>query len=374
MAANLPHAKLNSSDDQELLDAEVNVLNNIHSFVNTMCLKCALELDIPDIIHKHGKPMTLSELTEALSINKAKSPYVDHLMRVLVHAKLFTKVKVSEDQAADGEGNEGFILMPAYSHFLTSDGDFSITSFAPTMLDNDFINPWRTMSRWFQDDHPTPFWTCHGRTFWDHFRLNPRLNRLFNEGTMASDSRLVGRIVPKNCKRVFEGLETMVDVGGGTGYMAKVIGDEFPGLKCIVLDRPHVVDGLIGNDKLTFIAGDMFEYIPPCDAVFLKWILHTLSDEDCLKILNKCKEAVHGSKGKRGKVILVEMVVGSSAEQEDHKTVLETQLFFDMLMMVMQCGKERTEKEWAKLFSDAGFKSYKITPVLGLKSVIEVFP
>jgi len=53
---------------------------------------------------------------------------------------------------------------------------------------------------------------------------------------------------------------------------------------------------------------------------------------------------------------------------------LETQLFFDMIMMVDQTGKERTDKEWEKLFRDASFSDYKIIPMLGLRSIIEVYP
>ena len=45
-----------------------------------------------------------------------------------------------------------------------------------------------------------------------------------------------------------------------------------------------------------------------------------------------------------------------------------------MVMMVLVKGKERTEKEWAKLFLDAGFSDYKITPILGLRALIEVYP
>ncbi|KAL3812860.1 hypothetical protein ACJIZ3_014128 [Penstemon smallii] len=62
----------------------------------------------------------------------------------------------------------------------------------------------------------------------------------------------------------------MVDVGSGTGTVAKIIGDAFLGLKCVVLDLPHVVDGLEGSGNLTFVGGDMFESIPSADSVFMK--------------------------------------------------------------------------------------------------------
>ena len=100
-----------------------------------------------------------------------------------------------------------------------------------------------------------------------------------------------------------------------------------------------------------------------------QWILHDWGDEDCVKILRKCKEAIVESKINGKKVIIVEMVVDE--EKQAHAT--ETHLFMDMLMMANHPGKERTKKEWAKLFAAAGFKNYKITPTLGVRSIIEVF-
>uniref|UniRef100_A0A7N2MCH8 O-methyltransferase C-terminal domain-containing protein n=1 Tax=Quercus lobata TaxID=97700 RepID=A0A7N2MCH8_QUELO len=58
--------------------------------------------------------------------------------------------------------------------------------------------------------------------------------------------------------------------------------------------------------------------------------------------------------------------------QEMDKESTETQLCFDLVMMVYLTGKERNEKEWKKLFLAAGFSHYKITPIMGLRSLIEV--
>ena len=101
-----------------------------------------------------------------------------------------------------------------------------------------------------------------------------------------------------------------------------------------------------------------------------QWILHDWSDEERVKILKRCREAIP-SKEKGGKVIIIDMMMKN--QKGDSKS-RETQLFFDMLMMVMVTGKEREEKEWEKLFLDAGFSHYKITPILGLRSLIEVYP
>lgn len=101
-----------------------------------------------------------------------------------------------------------------------------------------------------------------------------------------------------------------------------------------------------------------------------QWILHDWSDDECTKILKQCKKAIP-SKENGGKLIIIDMVV---KVHEEEKNLLETQLFFDMLMMTVVKGRERTEEEWAKLFADAGFSKYKITPILRLRSLIEVYP
>lgn len=102
----------------------------------------------------------------------------------------------------------------------------------------------------------------------------------------------------------------------------------------------------------------------------LQWILHDWSDEDCVRILRRCKEAIPPNE-EGGKVIIVDMVVDTA--QADPKST-EAQLCFDLIMMVHVGGEERDEQEWGKIFIDAGFNQYKITPALGLRSVIELYP
>ncbi|XP_047945203.1 8-hydroxyquercetin 8-O-methyltransferase-like [Salvia hispanica] len=353
-------ASLDAVDSsQDLLDAQAHVWNHILSYINSMALRAAVELQIPDAIHKHGKPITISQLAEALCINTAKTNGLYRLMRILVHSNFFDKVIISEQE----EREETYSLTRA-SRLLIRDEPLSLVPFALIHTDPLHIVPFHHMSEWFRDECPSPFFTKNGMDLWTFAVEDEKLNQGFNEA-MASDARFVGSILVRECKHVFEGLKTMVDVAGGTGEVAKAVAGAFPGLKCVVLDQPHVVSGLEGSENVRFVGGDMFEFIPPADAVFLKWILHDWGYEDCVKILRKCKEAIAESKFNGKKVIIVDMVVDE--EKQAH-------LFMDLLMMAMCPGKERSEKELGKLFAAAGFKNYKITPALGVRSIIEVFP
>ncbi|XP_061372537.1 probable O-methyltransferase 3 [Gastrolobium bilobum] len=347
----------------KLLSAQTHIWNHIFSFINSMSLKCAIDLGIPEVIHNYGKPMPLSQLIASLSTHPSKTSFIYRLMRMLTHSGFFTQQNTIENEL-----EMGYVLTDA-SSLLLKDNPLSQRPLLLAMLDPILTMPWQQFPTWFQNDDPSPFQMTHGMKIWDYAGHEPRLNHCFNDA-MASDARLVASVVIERCKGVFNGLESLVDIGGGTGTMAKAIAKSFPQLECTVFDLPHVVADLKGIDNLKYVGGDMFESIPSANAILLKWILHDWNDEQCVKILKKCKEAIT-SKGKEGKVIVIDMVMEN--EKEDNESI-ETQLFIDILVMVLYPGKERNEKEWAMLFFSAGFSDYKITPMLGLRSLIEVYP
>ncbi|KAJ9170894.1 hypothetical protein P3X46_018957 [Hevea brasiliensis] len=353
----------------ELIQAQTHIWNHTFYFIKSMSLKCAVQLGIPDAINSHGKPMTLSELVAALPVHPKKTHHLYRLMRLLVHSGFFALQKV-----ADNHCQEGYLLTPA-SRLLLKDNPFlDSRPFIAMVLDPTVTEPYNCMSTWFQNDDPSAFVTTFGEPIWEYASHEAGVNHLINK-TMASDSSLIGRAVVVKCKEVFQGLNSLVDVAGGTGNMAKAIADAFPDLKCTVLDLPHVVADLQGSKNLNFLGGDMFKAVPPADAILLKWTLHDWPDEECVKILKNCKEAItRNGKQQGGKVIIIDMVMGNQTWDSDDDKITEAQLLFDMEMMVCIIGKERNEKEWAKLFFDAGFSNYKINPVLGPRALIEVYP
>lgn len=103
--------------------------------------------------------------------------------------------------------------------------------------------------------------------------------------------------------------------------------------------------------------------------MYLQLILHNWSDEDCVRILKRAKEAV-STREPKGKVIIIDAVVGSSQS----KQMLEAQLVTDLCMMLMTTGKERDMENWQRIFQDAGFTQYKILPIFGYRSLIELYP
>ncbi|XP_004505105.1 isoflavone 4'-O-methyltransferase-like [Cicer arietinum] len=356
----------NESEESELYHAQIHLYKHLYSFISSAALKSAVELGIADAIHNHGKPMTLNELASSLKLHPSKVNILYRFLRLLTHNGFFVKTTVMK-----GEEEETAYSLTPPSKLLISGKQTCLSSMVKGTLQPMPLDMWHSSNKWFNEEkEQTLFESATGENFWNFLNKDSESDKLnMFQDAMAADSQIF-KIALKDCKHVFEGVESLVDVGGGTGAVTKLINEAFPNIKCTVFDQPQVVGNLTGTQNLNFVGGDMFKSIPPADAVLLKWVLHDWDDEQSLKILKNSKEAISG-KGKGGKVIIIDISID---EISDNRIITELQLDFDFMMMTLFNGKEREKKEWEKLIFNAGFSSYKITPICSFKSLIEVYP
>ncbi|CAI0420830.1 unnamed protein product [Linum tenue] len=329
-----------------------------------MAVQFAIELDIPSVVQSHGKPITIGELAAALKIAPARAPFLGRLMRMLAHLGYFV------ENFKDGDDETAASYSPTeMCGFLVNDNPFNTVSWLLLANDPVLVDPWRSLSAWIRQ--PTTGGAAHnGKKLYEVCGEDPRVGKLLGEGT-GRDSWLFSKALVAKCGSHFQGLKSIVDVGGNTGTTSKAVAEAFPEIHCTVFDLAQVVSALEPTQpNLSYVAGDMFQKIPPADAVFLKWVLCDWGDESCVKILKQAKEAVT-SNGK-GKVMIADMVVGHQSCSDRDAT--ETLLSFDLVIMMAAEGKIRTEAQFAKLFSEAGFTSYTITPVCGLRVLIQLYP
>ncbi|OEL17278.1 O-methyltransferase ZRP4 [Dichanthelium oligosanthes] len=349
-----------------LLDAQLELWHNTFAYVKSMALKTAMDLQIADAIHDHGNAATLPQIVSKVRLHPSKIPCLRRLLRVLTVTGIFTV----QNPPPDG-GELVYGLTPA-SQLLVGSAAPNLTPFLTLVLrSNVFMSPFLGLGTWFQHEllpDTSLIEMTHGQSLWDMADHNPAFAAVFNEG-MVSDSRFIMDIVIKEYGHVFQGISSLMDVAGGLGEAAQAISKAFPHVKCSVLDLSHVVTKAPAGTNVNYITGNMFEYVAPANAVFLKWVLHDWGDDDCVKILKNCKKAIP-PRDAGGKVIILDIVIGAGPSDLKHK---ETQVLFDLFIMCVN-GIERDEQEWKKIIFDAGFNDYKIIPVLGVRSIIEAYP
>lgn len=100
----------------------------------------------------------------------------------------------------------------------------------------------------------------------------------------------------------------------------------------------------------------------------MQFMLHNWQDDECVKILKKCKEAIPKE---AGKVIIMDIVVDSEMENSD---LTHSKLSLDIDMMITSGGRERTVEEWKRLLDKAGFRSHEIIHIIAIQSVIVAYP
>jgi SAM-dependent methyltransferase len=166
----------------------------------------------------------------------------------------------------------------------------------------------------------------------------------------------------------FSNFELIVDVAGGAGGLLAAILTSAPKLRGTLFDQPSVVeqaksDAILAPfaDRCELVGGNFFEAVPAgADAYIMKHIIHDWDDERAAKILSNCRRAMKPG----GKVLVVDRVIGPPNAPDPKK-------FFDVAMMLMPGGRERSEPEWKALYASAGFRVSRILPTPAPHSIIE---
>ena len=84
-----------------------------------------------------------------------------------------------------------------------------------------------------------PFERIHGMNMFEYMEKDPTYNKAFNEGLVGASTIIMKKIM--EIYKGFEGLASLVDVGGGTGACLNMIVSKYPSIKAINFDLPHVV-------------------------------------------------------------------------------------------------------------------------------------
>jgi hypothetical protein len=214
----------------------------------------------------------------------------------------------------------------------------------------------------------TAFDKVFGQPIFDFFAENPEPGRLFDQAMTGVHGRETGAMLDAYD---FTGIRTLADIGGGNGSVITAILHKYPALQGLIFDRPGVLARTQANleaaglaQRCQLVAGNFFESVPAgADAYLLRHIIHDWDDAQSLTILRHCRTAMGGG----GKLLVIEGIVPAGNAPSVSK-------FFDLAMMVLPGGMERTEEEYRRLFDASGFTLTRIVPTSTWISVIEGEP
>jgi hypothetical protein len=168
------------------------------------------------------------------------------------------------------------------------------------------------------------------------------------------------------------GIQCVVDVGGGSGeLLAQVLGAN-PTLRGVLFDLPQGLGGATAAleqagvaTRCACVAGSFFDTMPENgDLYLLKSVLHNWDDARCVQILKRCCAAMD----RRGQVWVIERVM---AERIGTTALDRAVARSDLNMLVALSGRERTAREFAALFDEAGLAMQTATTQVGEFHVLQ---
>lgn len=169
----------------------------------------------------------------------------------------------------------------------------------------------------------------------------------------------------------FSSIKHLVAIGGIRGTLTTMILHRYPDMRASILTSPGnaeaaqerlVAEGVA--NRCNIVPGDIFTTLPPQgDAYLIPNTLHAWSDDKAARLLQNVRRAITPE----GRVLSVEMVLPEGDEPHFGKV-------FDLFLLVMRGGRERTEAEFRQLFNTAGFTIEQIVSTQGPVSVIEARP
>jgi hypothetical protein len=339
-----------SQQPQPVVSAAVTLRQLIMGFRVTQLICVAAKLGLADQLQQG--PQTPQQLAHAVG---AEPQALYRLLRALANLGLFA-------ETAGG----AFALTPL-AQLLRTNVDGSIRSLAILYGEEWLWQAYGRMLYSVQTGRPA-FDHTHGQPFFDYLHDHPTAAAQFNEAMSGYSSQEAAAIL---AAYDFSGVSTVVDVGGGHGALVAALLQNHPHLSGMVFDLAPVIAGAqrrladagVGA-RATCVAGDFFAALPSGGDVYvLKSVLHDWDDAAALRILRTCRQAM----AQQARLLVAERVIPLG------NTPAEAKLF-DINMLVVAGGQERTEREYGALFQAAGFNLTRIIPTRSPLNLIEGVP
>ncbi|WP_327585111.1 acetylserotonin O-methyltransferase [Nonomuraea sp. NBC_00507] len=299
----------------------------------------AVRLGVADALE--GRRLTCAELAEAVGAHPGA---LHRLLRLLARVDLVD---------TDGAGGWGLTPMGA---LLRHD---ELGPLVALYGEDYFGAAWGGLAHAVRTGEPA-FEHVHGMPVFAHLADDPGRAATFNAGMAAGAAFF--REVPVAYD--FSGARTVVDLAGGTGALLGTVLRDTPSARGVLFDVPEVVAAASAHlegvlDRCELVGGDLFVSVPAGgDVYLLSRIMHDWDDDRCAMLLRNCARAMRPG----AELLIIERVVSADSYLP---------LAFDLHMMVMTGGRERTEEEYGTLLEQAGLVPGKLLDLpLGMRLLV----
>ncbi|WP_223839423.1 methyltransferase [Saccharopolyspora pogona] len=313
-------------------------------------VRTAATLRVPDVV-KDG-PLPLAEIAH---LCKAEADPLGRVLRFLVHHGMFTEPEpdvFGPNEASDALRSD---LADGPQPWLDLDG-------AVGRADLAFVE----LIEQVRGHHPA-YPAAFGRSFWEDLAHNPQLSDSF-DSLMETKTYGIAPLIAT--AHDWSAYARIADVGGGKGVLLAEILRTSPQSRGILVDligpARNAADYLQEQgvaERAEVVTASFFDPLPiQADAAVICDVLGDWDDEDAIRILEHCRQAVEPD----GRLLIIELL------PDKDRMALFTEM--DLRMMIYVGGRMRDLDRTQQVAAAAGLTVEDFTPMDNGYAIIECRP
>jgi hypothetical protein len=325
----------------------LQLLQMIMGFRTTQLLHVAATLGIADLLEVGPRPT--SELAAACGC-RAEELY--RLLRALSNLGI---VRELADRRFE---------LSALGEHLRTESEGSLRALAALYGERWIWNAYGDLMHSVRTGEPA-FDAVHGKRFFEYLQEDEAAAHSFNAAMTSYSEQEIAAV---SAAYDFTRFRTIADIGGGHGRLLGALLRASRDARGILFDLPAVCAGAQPTleqarvaDRVTVVSGDFFSEVPRGAQLYvMKSIIHDWDDDAALHILANCRAAMAWD----SRLLLIERVIGEPNEADEAK-------LFDISMLAMLGGRERTVDEYRALLQSAGLRMMRTLSTASPQSLIE---
>uniref|UniRef100_A0ACD5YVM0 Uncharacterized protein n=1 Tax=Avena sativa TaxID=4498 RepID=A0ACD5YVM0_AVESA len=339
-----------AADDLSPAEARLAMMELANMISVPMALTAVIRLGVPAAIWAGGAnaPLPAADL---LPRGHPDPTVLERLLRLLASRGVF-----SEHTAAPGAARRYALTAVGRTLVPTGPSGASYADYVLQHHQDALVLAWpRLRDAVLDPAGPEPFARAHGGVpAYAYYGQDREANEVMLRA-MTGVSEPFMEALLDGYRGGFDGVATLVDVGGSSGACLEMIMRRVGTIQeGVNFDLPDVVAAAPPIAGVRHVGGDMFKSIPTGDAIFMKWVLTTWTNDECTAILKNCHEALPEG----GKLIACEPVVPETTDTSTRtRALLENDIF--VMTTYRTQGRERSEEEFRQLGLTAGFTGFR---------------
>jgi hypothetical protein len=326
------------------IEAKKKLFDMVLAFIKSQCIYIATRLGIFNLLQDEGE-QSLETIAEKTNTKPERLYFI---LRALAHLDVL-------------EQKPGRVFASTeLSDLLVTNKGPSMGHFAMHITEPAQWDAWKVLEDALHTGE-VPFERANGKGVYDFCQDNEWSGDVFINAMSYLTIHAVDALIDVYD---FSRFNTVMDVGGGQGGLIARIVKQF-GCKGILFDVPYVAETApaylekqgIDKDAVQIITGDVFVEVPKgADAIVMKYFISAWNDEDAMKILHNCKQALPP----HGKIILLQAFVPDLDEPKVAPDGIMPGIFAVQINVAVPGGGWRTRREFQELFEKSGFVLEKV--------------